>query len=86
VSVLLREEDEGLVPRLRAHPAIRLYAAERRAARELAVSEPESRAFALYREQLDGYWRETVDRLVERERQRVKWALDALDGLEPQLR
>jgi len=81
-SLRLREEDEGLAARLRAHPTVRLFAAELRAARALS-GRPE---FAAHVARLEAAWPGLVAPLVTAQRDRVRRALEALDALEPQLK
>jgi hypothetical protein len=84
-SVWLRQKEEGLFVRLKAHPTVRLVAAEIRAARALEASAPERVEFAAYVVRLEAAWPGIVQSLVEAERGRVRRALEALTGLEAQL-
>jgi hypothetical protein len=84
-AVRLREPDEGLFIRLSAHPAVRLYSAEVRAAKSLRGAAPDDPAISGYVARLESAWPKVVARLIDRERARVKHALAGLDALEPQL-
>ena len=84
--VRLRAPDEGVLVRLAAHPALRLMAAELRAAEELVAKSPNEPAFGAYLSLLEQQWERRVSALVNREQSRVRQALDGLAALEPQLR
>ncbi len=83
-SVKLREPEDGIVRRLVAHPAVRLMAAELRAARELIAASNDA-AFVAYLVRLEAAWPNVIEPLVVQERERARRALEALDALEPQL-
>ena len=85
-AVRLREAEEGLHIRLAAHPVVRIYSAEVRAARELSESMPGKTEALAYVARLEAAWPGVVDGLVSQERARIKQALLGLDALEPQLK
>jgi len=85
-AVRLREADEGLHIRLTAHPVVRIYSAEVRAARALSESAPGEPEALAYVARLEAAWAGVVDGLVSQERARIKQALLGLDALEPQLK
>ena len=85
-AVWLRAPKEGLAIRLRAHPTVRLAAAELAAAREAASAQGAGPELQAYVARLEAAWPEIVTPLVEGERARVRAALEALTALEAQLK
>jgi len=85
-ALRLRAAQEGLIERLRSHPALRLFAAELRASEALLKRSPDDEAVSAYVSHLRHYWTETLTRIVAEEEGRIREALRALDALEPQLK